>query len=390
MKYRIEFRGRIQETAAGAVEARIGKARYDAIKTLEPHPCFIELCIAEVGESTGRVLGKGNVRKRWGKAVVQELTDGFKSASLFQAPDLYDGHDNANAKRRSVGKLFEGWMAGEKAMVFGVVTDADAAKAVASGERDTCSIEAAVEFDVMGDVWDVTKIHQKEGLAVALADSRRGARPGFDGSGVTAVIQELEDDEDKKKKGKPMTLAEIKVYCEEHGIRPDQLFSIETLLKVGAVNDLMKDVVKEAEEKAAETAKKLADDLKIAQDGGAALAAKLETYTVQERRQGARALVEKAPVMKDVPVGAVPYVVSKLSPETLKETDAEKLKTAIEAEAAKVMAEAKVLGIAFGAPAKGDGAGGGTGGHRETPGVITKENYRDPKVNRFLEQPAAK
>ena len=109
MNKRIQFTGKIQEVSANRVAERIGQERYAAIKALEPHPCFIELCVARAGISTGRVLGKGNVRKRWSQGAIQELAESFKSASFFAAPDIYDGHDEANAKRRSVGKLFEGW-----------------------------------------------------------------------------------------------------------------------------------------------------------------------------------------------------------------------------------------------------------------------------------------
>jgi len=180
---------------AQQVRQLIGDARYDAIRAVDPHPCFVALEVGEEGVSTGNVVGHGNVRKLWSADRIQELADKLSPANLFSGADVYDGHNADNSPRRSLGKVLAGIgkRLANKVRAFAVAylyPDSDARERVRSGDLDTCSIEADLDFARgPSGSWIVRAVKQATG--VALANSRL-ATPGFRNATILATVQELE------------------------------------------------------------------------------------------------------------------------------------------------------------------------------------------------------
>ena len=193
----------VQEMARDEVRALIGEERYQAIKAHDPHPCFVALTAGHEGESRGRILSRGagghhpngvpsvprGTKKRWSAERIREL-----ARHLAQAP-VYLFHNADNSPRRKVGEIVAATVRRLKgrlhALGVAYIADPEARERIRSGELDTCSIEAELEFSRRrkAESWLVEAVRRVTGLALG---SRAFASPGFPGAGLLAVVQEFE------------------------------------------------------------------------------------------------------------------------------------------------------------------------------------------------------
>ena len=197
----------VQEMARDEVRALIGEDRYQAIKARDPHPFFVALTAGHEGESRGRILTGGHrletgatetgdhrlktcaTSKSWSAERIREL-----ARHLRQAP-VYLFHNSDNSPRRPVGEIVAATARRLKgrlhALAVAYIADPTARGRIRSGELDTCSIEAELEFSRRRktESWLVEAVRRVSGLALG---SRALASPGFPGAGLLAVVQEFE------------------------------------------------------------------------------------------------------------------------------------------------------------------------------------------------------
>jgi hypothetical protein len=203
----------IQEMAAEAVKELIGEARYRAIKAQDPHPLFVTFSAGHEGESRGRIIARAAgfkpeaQPKRWSAERIREL-----ARRLAKAP-VYLFHNADNSPRRRIGEIVTAAARSLKGRLHAVgvayIADPGAREQIRSGELDTCSIEAELEFsrERRAGSWLVDAVRKVTGLALG---SRATATPGFPGAGLLAVVQEFEPEEKEAEKEISRLQGEIK------------------------------------------------------------------------------------------------------------------------------------------------------------------------------------
>jgi len=198
--HKIYLCARVQEMAAAEVQALIGEARYQAIKSQDPHPFFVAFSAGHEGESRGQVLNgvagfkpvSSGTRKLWSRSRIREL-----ALRLAEKP-VYLFHNADNSPRTRIGEIVATLARRLKgrlhALGVAYIRDLEARERIRAGELDTCSIEAELEFsrEPKAESWLVEAVRKVTGLALG---SRATASPGFPGASLLAVVQEFEPEE---------------------------------------------------------------------------------------------------------------------------------------------------------------------------------------------------
>jgi hypothetical protein len=213
---------KIQEMSGQDVQRVIGKDKFQAIKSRDGHPFFVELLVAHEGVSRGKILaagqnsGAGGTKKFWSRGKVEELARKLKSKSV----PVYLFHDCANRPRRKVGEivysLTKEVLGRFSALAYAYISDPEVRGLIRSQKLDTCSLEADLVFErdeKNGGAyeWIVNAVEAVSGLALG---SKKISRPGFPGAAILAQVEEFEDAGDgfeESEKIKEQAEAELKV-----------------------------------------------------------------------------------------------------------------------------------------------------------------------------------
>lgn len=192
-KKNVKLFGSVQELAeTDALIGSIPKKVLDRIRQTDDHPFFALYTVGEEGESTGQIIGEGNVKKLWAQPVVKELSEQVRDAGVFV------NHDKANDPTRpGVGYVVAGSQALGKggkliARAVAYIRDPETRKKITDKVLDICSIEAVLHFAKTASGWAVEKVEEVSGLALA---SSADSRAGFAGAGLVAAVQELETED---------------------------------------------------------------------------------------------------------------------------------------------------------------------------------------------------
>lgn len=217
MKSKITFQAEIQEMALPDVRSWIGSARLDQIRSQDEAPYYVHLRFAHEGESGGRMLNQGNVKKQWKRDAIQKLADAFSPNNRNEPAPLFDMHDNKNdSSRPSVGRLEGSFTKVHNGCVtaegVGYITDQETRNKIKDGRLDSCSIEAAIEFEE-GSPGELVVKDIAVARGIALGKATSGMKPGFDGSGFIGEFQcfiaEQQESEATDMEPKDFTTAQI-------------------------------------------------------------------------------------------------------------------------------------------------------------------------------------
>jgi len=201
-------RARIQELAREEVKRIIGEEHYQKIKSVDPHPFFVELLVAHEGISKGKILDgglNGSTKKLWSKERIKELAKKLNASGPEGAMvPVYLFHDPLNRARSKVGEIVRAVVKRIKdklsVLALAYISDPKIREQIRKGELDTCSLEAELVFErrensvreKIGVVdWVVNAIEKVTGVALG---SRRFCSPGFSEAMVLAQVEEFEED----------------------------------------------------------------------------------------------------------------------------------------------------------------------------------------------------
>ena len=201
MDYEIIFKGDLQEMSADEIINHVDPATYNQIKRFDKTPLFKVFSLGHEGESEGKVLGVGNVVKKWVKNVIQMMHDKLKlGTKVF----LHHNKDNTHSGRLQLGKLVgkavEILSNGLNALGI-VYIDPEHREF----ETDVASIEAKFTWNPFTK--EIKGISDITGIALGNSDNME---PGFKGAILQAQLQEFHDSHVKDGIGVIMTLEEIK------------------------------------------------------------------------------------------------------------------------------------------------------------------------------------
>lgn len=217
---KIYFNGLVQELASTEILDIIGEAKLNEIRERDPHPLFKAFVLGHEGESSGKLVGMGNVIKRWVKGAIQMLHD-----KLNIGTPAFFGHAETNDES---GRVRVGELVGkiiktikEKLHVIGIF---HIDKKHQDKTLDIASIEADADFilDHGSMKADAVKINDISGVALA---NSTFSKPGFPGATLQAQIQELADGI-----GGDMPKDEIIKAIKQEGFIPSELFAKDDLI----------------------------------------------------------------------------------------------------------------------------------------------------------------
>lgn len=394
----------VQELAATSVASVIGRSAYDKIKAKDDHPMFVKLDVGNQGESGGAVIFSGIKklwRKIWSSKRIKEI-----AKWLDREVPLFFGHGvtNSQKNRRKIGKTVKGWTEelkdGLHAFSIGYIPSkyVDIQEMIRKKEIDICSIEAQLEFSLLklGKLF-VEKI--KDLSAVALGSTQLGQVPGFSTAGIVGVVQEMagtkealdialkeagidpedveieftEDVGEKKTRRKrrmgteaqDLSIEEVITCCKTRKIKPEEIYSLDELLKVGAVKDAVENEASELsakmeEEKEEETGKlqeeidsrdqKLKDkdgELQKVMDDLTAKDKEIQPFKLAQRQGKVAALVTKSLLLKDKPQQMTDYICSHTIVPDDVDLDGEGVSAAIEQAVQSQLDDIEASGISF-------------------------------------------
>lgn len=222
----MKFLARVQEMADTDILAFIPASEYERIKQEDKKPLFRAYAIGHEGISEGRVVGEGNIIKRWWASAIQKLHDKLKfGLKLFHN----HGPTNEHKGRTPIGEIV-----GKALQDIGGRLTAIAIAYIKPKFRhlplDVASIEADIRLTGEGGIYDAD-VAQITGIA--LGNSAINT-PGFAGATLMAQIQAFAEKRgSKKKEGQEMSfefgLDDIRLYVKERRIRPSDIFDLGAL-----------------------------------------------------------------------------------------------------------------------------------------------------------------
>jgi hypothetical protein len=230
----------IQEMASDEVLEHVSASAYKRIHKTDKEPTFRAYCVGHEGESTGKVVGIGNVIKKWVRSAITNLTEKLNiGTKVFHLHEM----DNVNDGRKPIGEVvgktlsdIEGRLSSIAIMyIYPEYRDIP---------LDVASIEAtfrvpeninphARSIDV--DVEDIT--------AIALGNGRIN-KPGFAGATLLASLQEFAESKDRdirSKGGDKMTNDELKQAVKAARLRISDLFEGDEIFGDPLVQEIVRD-----------------------------------------------------------------------------------------------------------------------------------------------------
>jgi len=160
------------------------------IKSTDPHPFFAVYDIGGEGISTG-LRDNRRERKIWSFSAIKELAKKIKD----NVAGVIHGHNELNQDNKpKYGRIVHAFTKtihnSLHAIAVAHITNSETIEKIKSGKLDICSIEGNVLLarDTIGGNWFVKKIQNIVNLAL---ESSAVSKPGFQGAGILATIQEL-------------------------------------------------------------------------------------------------------------------------------------------------------------------------------------------------------
>ena len=223
----MKFRATILEMASSEIMQHIPASVYEEIKTRDSHPVFRAYVIGHEGISEGKVVGHGNIVKRWFESAIHGIVE-----KLQYGTKIFHGHGmtNEHGGRQSIGEV----VGKTKERIKGKLS-AIAIMYMKPAFRDlpldVCSMEADITLnnDQNRGIYDadVEKI-----TAIALGN-RAVSRPGFPGAELVVQLQEMANQSQFNTGGDEMgnTISDIKKVIKAEGYVLTDLFSMGDITK---------------------------------------------------------------------------------------------------------------------------------------------------------------
>lgn len=202
MDYEIIFNGDLQEMATDDIINYIDPTQYTEIRKVDKNPLFKVFSLGHEGESTGKVIGVGEVVKKWVKNVIQMMHDKIKIGTkvFLQHKPGTNEHAGRLQLGKLVGKAIETLKNGLNTL--GIIYINPEHREL---KTDIASIEAKFTWNPFSK--EIRGISDITGIALGDSDNMQ---PGFEGAILQAQLQEFHDNHIKDGIGVKMTLEEIK------------------------------------------------------------------------------------------------------------------------------------------------------------------------------------
>ena len=238
------FNATIMEMASSEILSHIPANVYEEIKTKDQHPVFRAYVIGHEGISEGKVVGAGDVVKRWFASAVEKIVE-----KLQYGTKIFHKHAKTNVHS---GRGVIGHIVGKAKQIIDDNLSAIAIAYIKPEYRDLKLDVASIEADViLSDDKDrgIYDANVEDITGIALGDSSVN-RPGFPGASLLSSIQAFADQSQFNKGGGDMgiTINEVRDFIKAGNLKPSDIFGLGDLTKDPMVGEHI-----EAEKKKAVT-----------------------------------------------------------------------------------------------------------------------------------------
>jgi len=239
----MRFRATILEMASSEILSHIPANIYEGIKAEDPHPVFRAYVIGHEGQSEGKVVGAGNVVKRWFASAISKIVD-----RLQYGTKVFHEHAKTNIHK---GREVIGHIVGKTKKIINDNLSAIAIIYVKPEYKSLPLDVASIEADIIlsddrnrgiydADVEDIT--------GVALGNSSVN-RPGFPGATLLSQIQAFAQSQyNKGGRDMEITISEVRNFIKSENLKPSDIFGLGDLTKDPMIEEHL-----EAEKKKAVT-----------------------------------------------------------------------------------------------------------------------------------------
>ena len=393
----MKFLARVQEMADTDILSLIPASEYARILKEDPKPLFRAYAIGHEGISEGRVVGEGNIIKRWFASAIQKLHD-----KLAFGLKVFHNHGPTNEHK---GRTPIGEIVGKALQNIGDRLTAIAVAYIKPKFRhlplDVASIEAEIRLKESGGIYDADV---SEITGIALGNSAINT-PGFAGATLMAQIQAFaEHKRGTKQGGQEMGfefgLDDVRLYVKEKRVRPSDVFDLAALSEDSLVIGWAKDFTAQRVAQIFGEKRRAEEDLEKAKTETAAKVKDLEAKLKEKDTVYVKTLIpaafEKLAGERKLTAKQKAFIQSDLDKFSTEKTDQ------IEAELGKhldtKLVELKKITDLLGVKDEGDGDGKNKGGDKtKTPGGEpndasgdkgeVEDKYLDPTQNPLLRRP---
>lgn len=220
------IRATILEMASSEILSHIPANIYEEIKTKDPHPVFKAYVVGHEGISEGKVVGHGDVVKRWFASAIEKIVEKLQyGTKIFHRHAKTNVHSGRGVIGQIVGKAKQ------------IIDDNLSAVAIAYIKPDYADLKldvASIEADViLSDDQDkgIYDANVEDITGVALGNSSF-ERPGFPKATLISQIQAFAQSQQYNKGGRDMsTISEVRDFIKSENVKPSDLFGLDDLIK---------------------------------------------------------------------------------------------------------------------------------------------------------------
>jgi len=223
--------------AASEIAAMIPSDVLKSVKAKDPRPLFKAFVIGHEGEARGRLVGVGNVVKRWFKSMVEKLHELIQPGLR-----LFHGHVATND---AAGRIPVGEVVGKRLLnIKGGLSSVVACWIYPHYRHlpfDVASIEADIDLreDRNSNLY-VTDVKQVTGIALGNSEIDT---PGFPRATLLGQLQAFAKHNYPKGDENMITLEEVKQAIQENKFRPSDLYDPEALFADPIISERVREKI---------------------------------------------------------------------------------------------------------------------------------------------------
>ncbi len=237
----MRFSAQILEMAATEILRHIPANIYEEIKTRDSHPIFRAYVVGHEGISEGKVVGHGNIVKRWFASAIDKIHEKLQfGTKVFHEHAKTNEHSGRKSIGEIVGKAKE--IIDDKLSAIAIMYIKPEFKDL---PLDVASMEADVRLngDRNSGVYDA----DVENITAVALGNRAVNRPGFKDASLLSQIQAFADQSQFQQGGGDMiTISEVRGFIKAGNLKPSDIFGLGDLTK----DPMIVEHVEEKEKKA--------------------------------------------------------------------------------------------------------------------------------------------
>jgi len=219
------IRATIMEMASSEILSHIPANIYEEVRSKDPHPEFRAYVVGHEGISEGKVVGHGDMVKRWFGSAIEKIVE-----KLQYGTKIFHKHAKTNVHS---GRGIIGHLVGKAKQIIDGSLSAIAIAYINPEYRDLKLDVASIEADVIlnddqnrgiydANVEDIT--------GIALGDSAV-QRPGFPGATLVSQIQAFAQSQFTPGGGEMTTINEVRDFIKAGNLKPSDLYGLGDLTK---------------------------------------------------------------------------------------------------------------------------------------------------------------